>query len=214
MKLITAVKITIDWSESRFYHTSREFTSWDKTNSHLTRMCLHAPNNGTYDKTGFTIHWSDGDTYEGRIDLQRHMTATPRLLQSHIAEHLGFYAGTKRPAHLSPTQYEQYLADAERAGIQPRSEYLKYIHEHVFDDPNSWMVRNNRHDTLCELIGLVEGPDGAADVWLGGRIIASYCEFGYFWMNVFDPLRDFILSNVDYWFWEDGEYPPFDTVEG
>lgn len=70
---IKSAKIT--WSEG-LIETSQDieenqptFTTWADVNAKLRELALDAPKGGGYYKTGYRIEFTDGQTYEGRIDL-------------------------------------------------------------------------------------------------------------------------------------------------
>lgn len=97
---IYATSITILWSESghaglvdgAVYVTDWAGSAWSKVESVMRAASLDAPDTGAYDKTKFVITWSNGNTYEGRIDLVRaNAEGTPLAdhvlsFVSHIAE--------------------------------------------------------------------------------------------------------------------------------
>lgn len=47
--------------------------SFEQASRIISLMAQNAPNDGSYDKTDFTVEWSDGQTYSGRLDLQYRM---------------------------------------------------------------------------------------------------------------------------------------------
>lgn len=63
------------------------FKNWEDANAQLSRWRWFAPNDGSYYKTDFTVTFSDGSEYSGRIDLERNQYIT---LQSHMRQHLAF----------------------------------------------------------------------------------------------------------------------------
>lgn len=80
-------------------------TNWETANAHLRHWALSAPEHGKggYDKTFFKITWSDGDTYEGRIDL----TSKGATLQDHIQTHLKYILDAEYE------YYDQYKPEAK-----------------------------------------------------------------------------------------------------
>lgn len=82
---------------------------WDEANAHLLRMSATAPKDGTYDKTDFTVTYEDGETHEGRYDLKPHSVEVPDLAK-HVRDFLQFYAGLRKPAHMTQERYDAFLA--------------------------------------------------------------------------------------------------------
>ena len=50
---------------------TREFTTIPAANDWLAENSLTAPDDGCYDKHDFCIEWEDGQTYDGRIDVEQ-----------------------------------------------------------------------------------------------------------------------------------------------
>lgn len=88
----------------------RTFTTITQAEGFLRVAARTAPATGGYDKCDFKITFSDGNTYEGRIDLQRVHTAGYSIGQ-HVIGFLEFISGMRRPAHLSEDRYRAYLAE-------------------------------------------------------------------------------------------------------
>jgi hypothetical protein len=61
------------------------------------------------DKTDFKITYTDGETYEGRLDLSREHAAAADPLGEHMTREILFRAGKWKPAHMSEEQYRTYL---------------------------------------------------------------------------------------------------------
>jgi len=64
---------------------------------------------GGYDKTDFIVHYADGETYIGRIDLERENPETSDLA-GHMNDSLKFYTGEFCPPHMTQNEYETYLS--------------------------------------------------------------------------------------------------------
>ena len=82
------------------------FPTFAAVNDKLAQAAHDAPAGGAYDKTDFLIVWTDGNTYQGRFDLhrlgERQETRDGSLrLEQHVLDHVGFYAGTYRPVHMT-----------------------------------------------------------------------------------------------------------------
>lgn len=83
-KTVVLKEIEFVWSESNDIEDGLKVTTFTEAESIIRNAAKHAPDNGAYDKTKFNIVWSDGQNYEGRLDIVRSdmFKATP--LKSHI----------------------------------------------------------------------------------------------------------------------------------
>jgi hypothetical protein len=82
---------------------------WEQANAWIHRQARSAPEGGGYDKTDFKITYADGETYEGRFDLEREHAGRHDPLGEHVRTFLQFYAGTYRPPHMAEEKYRAYL---------------------------------------------------------------------------------------------------------
>ncbi len=61
-----------------------------------------APEDGGYDKCDFKIEWADGETYDGRADIERsHHTAGKYDLAEHVRDFLTFAGGLWAPERVT-----------------------------------------------------------------------------------------------------------------
>lgn len=122
--MIKAKSITLKWKEGDPGGLPLSFPSFSTANVCLQRLRVTAPPKGQgYDKTDFVVEFEDGETYEGRIDLQRDVYET---LDGHIREFCEFHAGrtVRLPAHLTPAQYQRFLKYQDPADIKSLGEFL------------------------------------------------------------------------------------------
>jgi hypothetical protein len=118
---IPVAKVEILWSENpRFQDryggldpkTAPSFPTLHAANCLLTELAETAPGpRGGYDKTAFRVTWADGEIYEGRYDLHhrqcRQENPNGRIdLGDHMRVFLEFYAGLRKPSHMSREDYE------------------------------------------------------------------------------------------------------------
>jgi hypothetical protein len=101
-----------------------------QASSQLARWARNAPDTGGYDKTGFKVTWANGQTYEGRVDLQRGNIFGYHL-GSHMQKHLEFYAGLYRPPHITEEQYAAFLAGNRNGEALEATTMLKTL---TFED--------------------------------------------------------------------------------
>ena len=131
---LTAVEIVFPFSESGHVPetTFKGKDCWKDAQAALSTASLFAPRDGCYHKTDFTITWSDGDTYNGRLDLKHPNADNLRNdLAAHVRDHLVWNAGLAfkqqtTPTHLTEAQYKAYLKEYVKDG----QTYLDYLREH------------------------------------------------------------------------------------
>lgn len=134
MQKIPATRIEFTYKEGRtdqmpdkwpvVFETQGDMNPWIGAGLQLRAWSEHAPATGGYDKTDFTVTWADGQTYQGRYDLKRH-SVEPVDLGGHMREFLTFYAGRKRPDHLTEKQYQAALEAAGMATVIGANEFLE-----------------------------------------------------------------------------------------
>ena len=92
-------------------HTFDGPDCWAAARKWLFRQSTTFPSQGGYDKHDFSVTFADGYVYEGRLDCQ-HSTCSGADLNvaSHVHSFLTFYAGKRRPDHMTRERYEDFLA--------------------------------------------------------------------------------------------------------
>lgn len=75
----------------------------------LKRWALTAPKDGTYDKCDFKVTYADGDTYEGRFDLEYKHAQEADPLGAHMRDVVTFHAGVRCPAHMTSGKYAAFV---------------------------------------------------------------------------------------------------------
>lgn len=83
---ITVQSITFEWSESAEIESGLTVNTFAEAESIIKKAAVNAPDNGAYDKTKFTIKWSDGQTYTGRIDIVKSDMFKSQPLKQHIID--------------------------------------------------------------------------------------------------------------------------------
>jgi hypothetical protein len=122
----TVRAITFNWSEGKhllfdFPHTVK---TWELADQFLWGMAPDAPTGGAYDKTDFTVTMSNGNTYQGRFDLQPHHYGEPNLINGQMYEHLLFSAGLYKPCHMRYSHYAEYLLTFGESGANEARQWL------------------------------------------------------------------------------------------
>lgn len=98
----------------------RTVSSLADADSILHKWATSAPKEDQgYNKVDFRVEWADGNTYQGRFDMdQGHIKGT-NLLGSQIQDHFLFLSGLRRPSHYAREVYDRYLAEL---GYEPGSD--------------------------------------------------------------------------------------------
>lgn len=97
--------------------------SLDEANKTLARWSHTAPGaGGGYHKCDFMVTWENGETYEGRFDLQHMGEAGYPSIERQMARYMRFIIGEWRPPHTTQDQYETYLSEVhskvDRASVR------------------------------------------------------------------------------------------------
>ena len=104
MEKIKIVEIVIDRAEGpRAYCGKKTVETIDEANKLLRQHARTAPKTGQgYDKCDFVITFADGETYDGRFDLQS--DGLP-YLEDHIHDFLMCYSGLRKPRRWTEAEY-------------------------------------------------------------------------------------------------------------
>jgi hypothetical protein len=116
-------KVEILWSENNTLNNLRpDFPSLLVADIALAGIAIRKQLDSGYDKTGFRITFSDGETYEGRLDLTRNEYS----IREHVHSFLRFYAGIAYPTHLTKEQYDSFLA---RQTAEQKAECVAWLND-------------------------------------------------------------------------------------
>ena len=99
-------------TESRDRSRLGRALSWPDAEAAVILMAAVAPDRGC-DKASFSIEWSDGERYEGSLEITRSMSVVPAPLSSHVRRALEFAAGRWRPGEMTEGQQRAFLAEGE-----------------------------------------------------------------------------------------------------
>ncbi|WP_430510890.1 hypothetical protein [Gottfriedia solisilvae] len=123
--------ITFLWSESRLIKDDTVLKTMKDANQLINQVAYECEPEGGYYKTKFIIHWEDGNSYTGRIDVDRSMRIIFNPLREHITDHCQFYGGVKKPSHMAEEDYKNYLNmfDAETS-----KDLLLFLEKYSLDD--------------------------------------------------------------------------------
>lgn len=127
-KTVVLTSVEFVWSESGEIEDGLKVTSFAEAETIIKNAAKYAPDNGTYDKTKFNIVWSDGQNYEGRLDIVRSdmFKATP--LKSHIESFVndvieddGYWYSDERKEDYKHFINTYSLEDAQEPTNEPNS---------------------------------------------------------------------------------------------
>lgn len=137
-------RIEFIWSESAHIQDKTVISSYEEAEKLIKEAAQHAPDNGAYDKTKFCITWYDGETYTGRIDIVNSDMFKISPLKEHILDHCTFYAGTRKPSHLTQEQYESYISDVNK------QDYISFMNTYSLEDEVKQPESTKEHITTQE----------------------------------------------------------------
>jgi len=119
-------------------YLKKPYADWTRANKAVREMAYYASPEGGYDKTTFTISWADGETYEGRIDVNHKMTIEQRPLTDHVLYHLKWMAGqVSKPAHLNEVDFKR-VQDSIKA--EHKAEALNFIQRYDLGQQSTILV--------------------------------------------------------------------------
>lgn len=124
---VKAVRFDLERVEGRHSECVKvSVTTWAGADSILRQWAHTAPDDGSYHKCDFKVHYADGETYEGRFDLKRHDVTMPEaLLFHHMWMHVTYHAGCRKPDWMT---VEQYLTARAEMNPQTVAEYVAFLY--------------------------------------------------------------------------------------
>ena len=99
----------------------------DEVQKQFTKWGHSAPDDDCYDKCDFKVVWENGESYEGRYDLQKGGTDGKEYFVQSLKNRVGFYACVRRPSHFNDKDWASHCARAESEGWKAETE--KFINE-------------------------------------------------------------------------------------
>jgi hypothetical protein len=108
---IPVVSVWLNRAEGPTRETGqRTVKSLSEADDVIHRWATSAPLHGQgYDKTDFRVEWADGETYEGRFDMDQNHQVIRNPLGEQMQDHLLFLSGLRRPSRMNREEYERYL---------------------------------------------------------------------------------------------------------
>ncbi len=98
--------IQIIWHEGTGEFDGKIFADWNEFNDTLAKIAVQHGGSLGYSKTKFLLTWNDGETYEGRLDVNAEDDLN---VEQHILDHLTFYTGERCPDHMTEQEYKSYI---------------------------------------------------------------------------------------------------------
>lgn len=122
-------KITINRTEGLALDIGkRDFLSTAEAEAYLRQAATTAPFEGGCDACDFVLTFSDGNQYEGRIDLKaEHVNGYS--IARHVRQQCEFYAGVSKPEGLPQAQYEEFLSKAVRP--EDKAQFADWLNVYV-----------------------------------------------------------------------------------
>jgi hypothetical protein len=107
---IPAVSIRFDWSESEHIEDGLTVSTFAEADRIVRNAAKYIPPRSGYRKTSFTITYADGETYEGRIDIEPSDAHKPNPLTQHVRDFVEYSANLRKPPHYTAEQWEQWMS--------------------------------------------------------------------------------------------------------
>jgi hypothetical protein len=123
----TVTKVEITQSESNLLDKQRpDFPSLEIADVAIGCLADSLRKTGRFCvKTWFKITFSDGEVYDGRIDV----TPTERSIQRHVTDYVAYCAGRKRPPTMRAEDVPGYM---KAMGIDPE-QWAKFADSREFN---------------------------------------------------------------------------------
>lgn len=106
------------WSESGDIQDELTVNTFQEAEQLIKKAAKNAPDNGAYDKTKFLITWSDGQTYEGRIDIIYSDMFKAQPLKDHIQSFANYVINSK----------ESFYSEEDKQG------YKEFLETYTLED--------------------------------------------------------------------------------
>ncbi len=92
----------------------------------LALLAHRAPESGAYNKTDFVVTWSDGESWEGTLCLNRDHRRSSDILGDHIRAIVDYESGDATPTHLTREQYTDFMRRRLREYPQHCENFRKF----------------------------------------------------------------------------------------
>lgn len=144
-------RIMLKWSECDIVNGGEMFTTWRDANNFVARIAQSHVNeygtDGGYYKTSFLVCFADGNTYQGRLDVNER---DDNNISEYIETELKFHAGLYCPAHMTESDYNAYLDNVK----VNRDEYREFLDTYQLTDnvPTSPDDKPRRRDNGAKVI--------------------------------------------------------------
>ncbi|MGG4434550.1 hypothetical protein AAXE64_08310 [Priestia megaterium] len=120
----------------------------------VMRMSSEATN--YYNKTWFTVEWTDGRTHEGRIDIE----AKDGMKTNAIGEHVrGFYeylAGENKPSSWTEEEYRNNLKHIYKMDEEKTDEIKEILNTYMLEDIKEEVSQTVENDSVIDEVEVVE----------------------------------------------------------
>jgi hypothetical protein len=96
------------WSESSEIQSNTIVNTFKEAEQLIKNAAFKAPDDGCYDKTKFLITWTDGNTYEGRIDIVKADSFKSAPLKDHILSFINYVTSDNESGWYAEEEKEAY----------------------------------------------------------------------------------------------------------
>jgi hypothetical protein len=130
---VKSIEITRAEGPSALCGVPKTFESFKDARTWLYSQSSTFPKGGCYDKHDFTITFTDGETYSGRLDCKHHLESDNDLdVYRHVLEFCTFYSGRAKllPEHFKDQEtYKAFLLSSH--GIETMNNYSEFIDKYL-----------------------------------------------------------------------------------
>jgi hypothetical protein len=121
-KKIKVSSIRFEWSESAEIKDGQTVSTFEEAEKLIKKAALNSPYDQGYDKTKFIIKWSDGQTYEGRIDIMKKDSFKITPLKEHVLSFINYVVSDKETGWYTEEEKEAYKHLLETYSLEDEKE--------------------------------------------------------------------------------------------
>ncbi len=119
-------QIKIHWTESSLCPGEKIFTSLEEANRLVAQISQEERGNIGYCKVKYTATFEDGETYDGRLDVEGPDKDFNPCFLAAMRSFVSFLAGKRKPAYMSEATYQDYIQSNGIHG-EERAEWLERL---------------------------------------------------------------------------------------
>lgn len=140
-------KIDLNRAEGPHYDTGRKSAAtFDAAQHIIDTWARTAPESGGYDKVDFKLFFSDGENYDGRLDIKHLRVADDNDLAKHVKNHLEIYSGQWQPPYMDDERYARFMANLDP---KDRAECARFLAKHQIGDGEKVQKPHHGSPSVC-----------------------------------------------------------------